>query len=165
VLQLLKEQQLYAKPSKCFFGVKEVDYLGNIVSHEGVKVDPNKIKAMMDWPIPKTLKNLREFLGLTGYYRKFFQNYGRIATPLTELNKKDAFSWTLEVTQAFEQLKEDMCKDHVLTTPDFTKTFIVECDAFGNGIGVVLMQEGSPLLLKVGNSRERTYSNPFMKMK
>jgi hypothetical protein len=71
VLQLLKEQQLYAKPSKCFFGVKEVEYLGHIVSHEGVKVDPNKIKATMDWLIPKTLKNLRGFLGLTGYYRKF----------------------------------------------------------------------------------------------
>jgi hypothetical protein len=97
VLQLLKEQQLYAKPSKCFFGVKEVEYLGHIVSHEGVKVDPNKIKAMMDWPIPKTLKNLRGFLGLTGYYCKFVQNYGRITTPLTTLTKKDAFSWTLKL--------------------------------------------------------------------
>jgi hypothetical protein len=129
VLQLLKEQQIYAKPSKCFFGVKEVEYLGHIVSHEGVKVDPNKIKAMMDWPIPKTLKNLRGFLGLTGYYRKFVRNYGRIAAPLTTLTKKDAFSWTPEATKSFEQLKEVMCKAPVLTTPDFTKTFIVECDA------------------------------------
>jgi hypothetical protein len=145
VLQLLKEQQLYAKPSKCFFGVKEVEYLGHIVSHEGVKVDPNKIKAMMDWPIPKTLKNLRGFLGLTGYYRKFVRNYGRITTHLMALTKKDAFSWTPEATKAFEQLKEVMCKAPVLTTPDFTKTFIVECDASGNGIGVVLMQEGRPL--------------------
>jgi hypothetical protein len=145
VLQLLKEQQLYAKPSKCFFGVKEVEYLGHIVSHEGVKVDPNKIKAMMDWPIPKTLKNLRGFLGLTGYYRKFVRNYGRIEAPLTTLTKKDAFSWTPEATKSFEQLKEVMCKAPVLTTPDFTKTFIVECDASGNGIGVFLMQEGRPL--------------------
>jgi hypothetical protein len=145
VLQLLKEQQLYAKPSKCFFGVKEVEYLGHIVSHEGVKVDPNKIKSMMDWPIPKTLNNLRGFLGLIGYYRKFVQHYGRIAAPLTTLTKKDSFSWTLEETKYFEQLKEVMCKDPVLTTPDFTKTFIVECDASGNGIGVVLMQKGRPL--------------------
>jgi hypothetical protein len=108
VLQLLKEQQLYAKPSKCFFGVNEVEYLGHIVFHEGVKADPNKIKAMMDWPIPKTLKNLRGFLGLTGYYRKFFRHYGRIAAPLTTLTKKDAFSWTVEATKAFEQLKEVM---------------------------------------------------------
>jgi hypothetical protein len=145
VLQLLKEKQLYAKPSKCFFGVKEVEYLGHIVSHEGVKVYPDNIKAMMDWPIPKILINLRGFLGLTGYYHKFVWNYGRITTPLMKLTKKDAFSWTPEATKAFEQLKEVMCKDPILTTPDFTKTFIVECDALGNGIGAILMQEGRPL--------------------
>jgi hypothetical protein len=105
VLQLLKEQQLYSKPSKCFFGVKEVEYLGHIVSHEGVKVDPNKIKAMMDWSIPKTLKNLRGFLGLTGYYRKFVRNYGRIEAPLMTLTKKDAFSWTPRQLKILKNLK------------------------------------------------------------
>jgi hypothetical protein len=145
VIHLLKEQQIYAKPSKCFFGVKKVEYLGRIVSHECVKVDPNKIKTMMDWPIPKTLKNLRGFLCLIGYYRKFVRNYGRGATPLTALTKKDVFSWTSEEIQAFEQLKETMCKSLVLTTRDFTIFFIMECDASGNDIVVVLMQEGSTL--------------------
>ena len=85
---------------------------------------------------------------MTGYYRNFFRHYGRIATHLTALIKKDAFSWTPEATKAFERLKEVMCKALVLTTPNFTKTFIVECDALGNGIGVVLMQEGRPLAFK-----------------
>jgi hypothetical protein len=141
--------------------VKEVEYLGHIVSHEGVKVDPNKIKAMMDWPIPKTLNNLRGFLGLTEYYCKFVQNYGRIEAPLTTLTKKDAFSWTPEETQYFEQLKEAMCKDHVLTTPDFTKTFIVECDASRNGIGIVLMQEGRPLAFKSRTLKRKYLNKPI----
>ena len=105
VLQLLKEKQLYVKPSKCFFGVQEVEYLGHIVSHEGVKADPNKIKAIKEWRIPITLRHLRGFLRLTGYYRKFVKNYGRIATSLTTLLKKDAFSWTPEATKTFEDLK------------------------------------------------------------
>jgi hypothetical protein len=79
--------------------------LGYIVSHEGVKVDRNKIKAMMEWPIPKTLKNLRGFLGLTSYYCKFVNNYGQIIAPLTTLLKNEAFSWTQEATRDFENLR------------------------------------------------------------
>jgi hypothetical protein len=84
-------------------------------------------------------------LGLIGYYCKFVRHYGRIAAPLTTLTKKDDFLWTPEATKSFEQIKEVMCKAPILTTLDFTKTFIVECDASRNGIGVVLMQEGRPL--------------------
>eukprot|EP00253_Pinus_taeda_P007411 PITA_07411 len=148
VLKLLEEKRLYAKSSKCFFGVQEVEYLGHIVSHEGVRVDPIKIKAIKEWKIPTSIKHLRGFLEFTAYYRKFVKNYGRIATPLTTLFKKDAFSWTPEATKAFEHLEEAMCQALALAMPDFTKTFIVESDASGNGIGVVLMQDERPIAFK-----------------
>lgn len=112
VLKLLEEKQLYEKTSKCFFGVQEVEYLGHILSHEGIKVDPSKIKAIKEWKIPTSIKHLRGFLGLTGYSRKFIKNYGGIAAPLTTLLKKDAFSWTLEATKAFEHLKEAKRQAH-----------------------------------------------------
>jgi hypothetical protein len=84
---------------------------------------------MREWPIPKTLKKLRGFLGLIGYYCKFVKNYGQMTTPLTTLLKKEGFYCTQVATKAFEKLKEAMCTTPVLATPDFTKTFIVECDA------------------------------------
>ena len=101
-----------------------MEYLGHIVSHEGVKVDPSKIKAIKEWKIPTSIKHLQGFLELMGYYCKFVKNYGRIAVPLTTLLKKDAFSWTLEVTEAFEHFKEAMCQAPILATPDFTKTLL-----------------------------------------
>ena len=125
-----------------------MEYLGHIVSHESVKVDCKKTKAIKQWKIPTTIKHLRGFLGLTGYYRNSVKNYGRITTPLTTLQKKDAFSWTPEETKAFKHLKEAMFQAPALATPDFTKIFIVECDALGNGIGVVLMKEGRPISFK-----------------
>ena len=85
---------MYAKRSKCFFGVQELEYLGHIVSHEGLKEDPSQIKAIKEWKIPTSIKHLREFLRLTGYYHKFVNNYGRIEEPITTLLNKDAFSWT-----------------------------------------------------------------------
>ena len=88
VFQLLEAKQLYAKPSKCFFGVQEVEYLGHIVSHEGVKAYPNKIKAIKEWRIPTNLRYLHGFLGMSGYYHKFVNNYGRTVAALTTLLKK-----------------------------------------------------------------------------
>ena len=143
--QAIAGETIICKTSKCFFGVQEVEYLGHIVSHEGVKVDPNKIKSIKKWKVPTTIKQLWGFLKLIGYYRKFFNNYGRIAPLLTTLLKKDAFSWTPEATKAFEHLKEAMFQAPVLVKVDFTKNIILECDASGNGIGVVLMQEARPI--------------------
>jgi len=109
--RLLKRgKTIISKTSKCFFGVQEVEYLGHIVSHEGVKVDPNKIKAIKEWKIPTSIKYLRGFLMLTGYYCNFIKNYGIITAPLTTLLKKDAFSCTPKETKAFEHLKGEMCQ-------------------------------------------------------
>jgi hypothetical protein len=99
----------------------------------------------LDWPRPKTLKRLRGFLGLTGYYRKFVRNYGKIAAPLTSLLENNAFTRTLATESCLPSLKDAMCSTPDLALPDFTKTFILECDAFGKGIGAVLMQDGKPL--------------------
>jgi hypothetical protein len=121
-----------------------VEYLGYTVSHEGIKVDHNKIKSMMEWTISKTLNNIRGFLGLVSYYHNFFKNYGKISTSLTTLLKKEAFSWTQEAITYFEK-HESMCTILVMSIPNFTKILIVECDASRHGIGAILMQEGRPL--------------------
>ena len=144
-LHLVSQHQLFLKQSKCDFGASEVEYLGHLVGKDGIKVDLKKIEAMQDWPHPKNLKRLRGFLGLTSYYRKFVKNYGKIATPLTALLKKNSFTWTPAVAQDFQTLKMAMCTTPVLALPDFTKTFVLECDASRKGIGVVLMQEGQLL--------------------
>jgi hypothetical protein len=145
VLHLLSQHQLFLKQSKCDFGTSEVEYLGHMVGKDGVRVDPKKIEAMQDWPHPKTLKSLCRFIGLTGYYRKFLKNYGKIVAPLTTLLKKNSFTWTPVVSQSFQTLKMAMCTTPVLALPNFTKTFVLECDALRKGTGVVLMQEGRPL--------------------
>lgn len=100
--KILRKHQLYAKRSKCRFGCAEIAYLGHLISDEGVKANGVKLKAMVEWPIPKFLKALRGFLGLTGYYQKFIKGYGTIVVVLTGLLKKNVFHWTTMATKAFE---------------------------------------------------------------
>lgn len=143
VLETLKTHNLYAKLSKYSFAQQTTEYLGHVVSAEGVQVDRKKIQAMLDWPVPNNIKKLRGFLGLTGYYRKFVKGYAMIAQPLTELLKKK-FVWDERATMAFEELKERMTTTPVLKLLDFSKLFVVETDASGVGIGAVLITRRTP---------------------
>lgn len=140
MFEVLREQSLYAKRSKCSFGQSKVEYLSHIITVAEVSIDPSKVQSMRDWPTPTTLRALRGFWGLTGYYRKYVYNYGVICRPLTELLKKDSFKWSKEADHAFLALKQAMSSTPVLVLPDYTKEFIVETDASLTGIGVVPMQ-------------------------
>jgi hypothetical protein len=143
VLQQLWEHQLYTKFSKCEFWIQEVPFLGHVVSPEGIAVDPNKVKEVLDWKPPMSVSEVQSFLGLAGYYRRFILNFSKATKLITELLKKgNKYIWNDACDESFKVLKKLLTTSPVLTQPDITKPFYVYCDAFGTGLGGVLMQEG-----------------------
>ena len=143
VLQTLREKKLYAKLSKCDFWLKEVSFLGHIVFAEGIRVDPAKIEAVVNWKLPRSVTEVRSFLGLVGYYRRFVKGFSVIASMLTKLLRKGVnFEWSDKCQNSFEQLKEMLVEAPVLTQPTSGKEYTLYSDASGIGLGCVLMQDG-----------------------
>ena len=155
VLQRFRSQNLRVKASKCSFGCDNVVYLGHSVSKYGIHTDPSKIKAIQDLAPPSTLEELRSFLGLAGYYRRFIPRFATIASPLTALtNKGVQFVWTEHTESAFQHLKTCLCSAPILAYPNFDKPFILQTDASDVGLGAVLTQ-----LDKSGHERVISYAS------
>eukprot|EP00253_Pinus_taeda_P020544 PITA_20544 len=141
VLQTLREHQLYAKFSKCDFFKEEIQYLGHVITKEGIAVDPEKIKTIMEWPIPKDVADMRSFMGLAGYYRRLVEGFSRIAYPITSLQKKGkVFRWTLECQQSFDRLKHLLTTAPILSRADPNKDYVVCTNGSKEGVGGVLIQ-------------------------
>ncbi|GMJ13949.1 hypothetical protein HRI_005064100 [Hibiscus trionum] len=145
VLGVLREQKLYAKQSKCCFGAKAVDYLGYVISGGEIAMDLTKVECILNWPIPNNVKELRGFLGLSGYYKRFVKDYGTMTRPLTNLFKKGGWHWNDIEKEAFERLKRAVSSAPVLALLDFNAEFSIEIDASEGGVGAVLVQKGRPL--------------------
>ncbi|KAL8120797.1 hypothetical protein AgCh_017831 [Apium graveolens] len=140
-LQKLREKQLYAKFSNCEFWLTEVQFLGHVVSKEGIKVDPVKIEAVSKWEQPKTPTEIRSFLGLAGYYRRFMKDFSKISSPLTKLTRKnEKFVWTEKCEKSFQELKRRLVTAPVLALPDETGNFVIYSDASLKGLGCMIMQ-------------------------
>ncbi|GJW41802.1 putative reverse transcriptase domain-containing protein [Tanacetum coccineum] len=141
ILELLKKEELYAKFSKCEFWIPKVQFLGHVIDSEGIHVDPAKIESIKDWTSPKSPTEIRQFLGLAGYYRRFIKGFSKIAKPMTKLTqKKVKFEWGDKQEAAFQLLKQKLCSAPILALPEGSKDFIAYCDASKKGLGAVLMQ-------------------------
>jgi len=152
IFERLDQANFRIQPEKCVFATDTVEYLGHICTPFGIRPDPKKIKAIEEYPAPKTVKEIRAFIGLAGYYRRHVRNFAKLAKPLTNLTKKDVpYEWTGEHQNAFEELKKSLSTEPLLIYPDFKQPFIVACDASTKAIGAVLSQ------LREGEERPVAY--------
>ena len=165
VLEKLRIAGLKIKVKKCQFLRKSLEYLGHVITEEGLKMQSGKVKAIVEYPAPQNLKGLRRFLGMVGYYRPFIKGFASIAKPLTELTKKEIdFQWNEDQDRAFQELKERLMQDPILVYPDFSKEFYLACDASSTGVGAVLLQKGRTRMRavyyasRVLNAAERNYN-------
>ena len=143
VLQTLRERQLYAKFSKCEFWLDRVNFLGHVISAQGIMVDPQKVEAILNWEAPTNQTEVRSFLGLARYYRRFIKDFSIIASPMTELLRKNVkFEWTEERQKCMDELKGRLTSAHILTLSDDENEFVIYSDASWNGLGCVLIQNG-----------------------
>ncbi|GJX40805.1 putative reverse transcriptase domain-containing protein [Tanacetum coccineum] len=141
ILKLLKKEELYAKFSKCEFWISRVQFLGHVIDCRGIHVDPAKIESIKDWASPKTPTEIRQFLGLAGYYRRFIEGFSKIAKSMTKLTQKGVkFDWGDKQEAAFQLLKQKLCSAPILALPEGSEDFIAYCDASKKGLGAVLMQ-------------------------
>ena len=141
--QLHDETRLYANKGKKFLCMVEVEYLGHIVSTQGISMDPKKVSVILAWPVPENITALRSFLGLSGFYRRFIGRYSQIAAPLTDLlQDKVPYVWTSLQQQSFEALKQAVSTAPILKVVNLKKSFILETNANGVAVGVVLGRDG-----------------------
>jgi transposase InsO family protein len=144
VLRRLQEEGYYAHPDKCEFFRDEVEFLGHVISAAGVAVQQHKVQRVREWPVPQTKKDVKSFLGMTGYYRKFIESYSRVAVPLTNLTADDVkWKWTPEEQDAFQVLKDALCEAPILAHADPAKQYVIQTDASAFAIGGFLAQNQS----------------------
>jgi hypothetical protein len=143
VLQKLRDNQLYAKFSKCKFWLKGVSFLGHVITGEGIAVDSGKVRDVLNWEPPTTVLEIWSFLGLAGYYRRFIEGFSKIVKPLSSLLEKDKkFVWSEACQNSFDELRKRLTTAPVLAMPDVHEGFDIYCDASKQGLGCVVMQEG-----------------------
>nr|GEZ52888.1 putative reverse transcriptase domain-containing protein [Tanacetum cinerariifolium] len=141
ILELLKEEKLYAKFSECEFWIPKVQFLGHVINSRGIYVDPAKIESIKDWSSPKTPMEIRQFLGLAGYYRRFIEGFSKIAKSMMKLTQKGIkFDWGEKEENAFQLIKQKLCSASILALTEGSKDFVVYCDAPHKSLGAVLMQ-------------------------